>query len=411
MKPIEIQNLDQHLKPLQVDGISTGIEISTEGLRFTGGTLEVENLISKKTDHEGDLTIQGDLYLQDTDGSTIYLVNGQSIDSKSTDDYITIHSKNILVNAATNFTDADCKFFAQSDSGYDSQISFLEGAGVNWSIGNDGSETPVKLSFSNSAVLGTDEKMSLDANGLLTVAGDIVAGDDIAVAATGKLSLDGVGGHTYIHEASSDDLEIVVGGKSMATFDEANGRVTMAAHKQTAALSDGTEFSATDSAYAGMILGYTRIFNLSSTSGHNVITVDNSSMTVLQTAQGTDVSVQFIVPPSGNVEIECTFWSSFVSRGAKFSLSDSATYNEIAFNYTYDADWTIYNDETDHSMHRVVFGVTGLTAGTNTTYYLAGLASSTYASILHGKNRIADEYYPPIIMKATALPATITTGE
>ena len=160
-----------------------------------------------------------------------------------------------------------------------------------------------------------------------------------------------------------------------------------------------------------MILGYTRIFNLSSTVGHNNITVDNSSMTVLQTAQGTDVKVQFIVPPSGNVEIECTFWSSFSSRGAKFSLSDNASYNEIAFNYTYDADWTIYNDETDHHMHRVVFGVTGLTAGTDTTYYLAGLASSTFASILHGKNRLQDAYYPPIIMKATALPATIVTGE
>ena len=32
MKSIEIQNLDQHLKPLQVDGVSTGIELSTEGL-------------------------------------------------------------------------------------------------------------------------------------------------------------------------------------------------------------------------------------------------------------------------------------------------------------------------------------------------------------------------------------------
>ena len=220
MKPIEIQNLDQHLKPLQVDGVSTGIEISTEGLRFTGGTLEVENLISKKTDHEGDLTIQGDLYLQDTDGSTIYLVGGQSIDSKSTDDYITIHSKNILVNAATNFTDADCKFFVQSDAGYDSQIAFLEGAGVNWSIGNDGSETPVKLSFSNNAALGTDEKMSLDATGLLTVAGDIVAGDDIAVASTGKLSLDGIGGHTYIHEAADDVLHLYVGGDRVMIIQE-----------------------------------------------------------------------------------------------------------------------------------------------------------------------------------------------
>ena len=223
MKSIEIQNLDQHLKPLQVDGVSTGIEISTEGLRFTGGTLEVENLVSKKTDHKGDLTIQGDLYLQDTDGSTIYLVGGQSIDSKSTDDYITIHSKNILVNAATNFTDADCKFFVQSDAGYDSQIAFLEGAGVNWSIGNDGSETPVKLSFSNNAALGTDEKMSLDATGLLTVAGDIVAGDDIAVASTGQINFDGIGGHTYIYEHSDDYVRLYVGGDNLMTFTENGG--------------------------------------------------------------------------------------------------------------------------------------------------------------------------------------------
>jgi hypothetical protein len=212
MKPIEIQNLDQHLKPLQVDGVSTGIEISTEGLRFTGGTLEVENLVSKKTDHEGDLTIQGDLYLEDTDGSTIYLVGGQKIDSKDTDDYITMTTTALLVKSATDYTDADCKIFVAPDSGYDSQITFMEGAGVNWSIGNDGSETPIKLSFSNNATLGTDEKMSLDTNGLLTVAGDIVAGDDIAVAATGKLSLDGIGGHTYIYEQADDVLRVIVGG-------------------------------------------------------------------------------------------------------------------------------------------------------------------------------------------------------
>ena len=221
MKPIEIQNLDQHLKPLQVDGVSTGIEISTEGLRLTGGTLEVENLVSKKTDHKGDLTIQGDLYLQDTDGSTIYLANEQSIDSKSTNDYLTINTKNILVNTATGMEGTtDCKLFLASDNAYDSQISFMESASVNWSIGNDGSETPVKLSFSNNAVLGTDEKMSLDANGLLTVAGDIVAGDDIAVAATGKLSLDGIGGHTYIVEGIDDAMYHYVGGDRIMVIQE-----------------------------------------------------------------------------------------------------------------------------------------------------------------------------------------------
>ena len=217
MKPIEIENLDQHLRPLQVDGISTGIEISTEGLRFTGGTFEVESLITNKTDHEGDLTVHGDLYLQDTDGSTIYLANEQSIDSKSTNDYITINTRNILVNTAIGMSgaDSDCKLFLASDGAYDSQISFMEGAGVNWSIGNDGGEATSTLSFSSSAVLGSNERMSLDTNGLLTVGGDIVAGDDIAVAATGKLSLDGIDGHTYIHEDSDDSLTFVVGTDTM----------------------------------------------------------------------------------------------------------------------------------------------------------------------------------------------------
>ena len=257
------------------------------------------------------------------------------------------------------------------DAGMD--ITIDAGGGQIW-IANSGTifgQFDTATSSKLKLIGTTDYQVSIHSQG----SGDITlsSSDDILIDATDSLTLDSDG--TYIMKK------------------------------------DGTEFSPANSAYAGMILGYTRIFNLSSTNGYNVITVNNSSMTVLQTAQGTDVKVQFIVPPSGNVEIECTFWSSFSSRGAKFSLSDSATYNEVAFNYTYDADYTIYNDETDHHMHRIVFGVSGLTAGTDTTYYLGGLASATFAYIMHGKNRIADSYYPPIIMKATALPATITTGE
>ena len=62
--------------------------------------------------------------------------------------------------------------------------------------------------------------MSLDANGLLTVAGDIVAGDDIAVAATGKLSLDGIGGHTYIVEGIDDAMYHYVGGDRIIVMQE-----------------------------------------------------------------------------------------------------------------------------------------------------------------------------------------------
>jgi len=417
MKSVSIQSLDQHLRPLQVDGVSTGIELSTKGLRITAGDLGLKSLTAESARINGDVNVDGNLTVTDTDTGkgNIDFPNTQSIKGNENAGQLTVESEGFVVDSLTYGSnvgaDKDSGIALIATSGKDSFLSFFEGSTNRWRIGHDATDNSLKID--SGAAVGGNTFFELSATALTIPNGDVVVGDDVKLSATGKVRFDfgDLLSHTYIHEASSDDLEIVVGGDTMATFDEANDRITMAATKHTSALANGTEFSATDSAYAGMILGYTRIFNLSSTIGHNVITVNNSSMTVLQTSQGTDVKVQFIVPPSGNVEIECTFWSSFSSRGAKFSLSDNASYNEIAFNYTYDADWTIFNDETDHHMHRIVFGVSGLTAGTDTTYFLAGLASSTFASILHGKNRSQDAYYPPIIMKATALPATITTGE
>ena len=134
-------------------------------------------------------------------------------------------------------------------------------------------------------------------------------------------------------------------------------------------------------------------------------------MTVLQTAQGTDLSINFKAPPSGKVEIQCSFWMLGTSDGAKFSLSTGTSYAELDETHTYDADQTVFIDETDHNYNTIKFSVTGLTAGTDTTYYLAGLASGTGVTIAHGRNRIGGTHYPPIILKAIALPATIVTGE
>ena len=164
-------------------------------------------------------------------------------------------------------------------------------------------------------------------------------------------------------------------------------------------------------AYSGMIIGCTRIQNNSATLGRAIITVNSSSMTVLQTYQGTDLSVNFIVPPSGNVEIQCSFWMLAYADGAKFSLSTAASYAELDETHTYDADHTVFIDESDHDMHTIRFLVTGLTAGTDTTYYLAGLASGAGVDINHGANRATGTHFPPIIIKAVALPSTITTGE
>ena len=164
-----------------------------------------------------------------------------------------------------------------------------------------------------------------------------------------------------------------------------------------------TEFSVSGSSYAGMILGYRMIGEDAAHDSYTVTTsyvVPDSAMTV-----------RFVAPPSGNVEISCSFWMSAISDGAEFSLSTGTSYAELDETHTYDADSTIFIDETDHTVHTIIFAVTGLTAGTDTTYYLAGHATGAATYIRHGRFRTGGAHSPPIILKAVALPATIVTGQ
>ena len=63
-------------------------------------------------------------------------------------------------------------------------------------------------------------------------------------------------------------------------------------------------------------------------------------------------------------------------------------------------------------MTYVSFVNTGLTAGTSYERWIGAAETvSGTSAIRHGRNRTTGTHYPPIIVKAIALPATITTGE
>ena len=160
--------------------------------------------------------------------------------------------------------------------------------------------------------------------------------------------------------------------------------------------------------YAGQIIGYTRIQNDATTTGHNIISV-STSMTVLETATGTECKVSFVAPPSGNVEIQ--FHAAFTTQDTYYlSLSTAASYAEHDESHTYDA-LCIKNDETDVSLHTVSFSVTGLTSGTSYERWIAAKVSGGTGDIQHGRNRTSGTHAPPIIIKAIALPVGITIGE
>ena len=169
----------------------------------------------------------------------------------------------------------------------------------------------------------------------------------------------------------------------------------------------GTEFSIANSAYAGMIIGYSSYFNTTATVSYNTITI-STSMTVLETENNNKVNIVFTAPPSGNVEIELSCMAYGSSKEIMFSLSDAATYNELDQIHTYD-DVGYKMDETDYDIVDTKFVVTGLTAGNSYQYWLAAKSSSNSAYIYHGKSRV-NSHTHPIIVKAVALPGTITTG-
>jgi hypothetical protein len=79
--------------------------------------------------------------------------------------------------------------------------------------------------------------------------------------------------------------------------------------------------------------------------------------------------------------------------------------------YEYDANTPLADDESNDELITFKWCVTGLTAGTDTTYYI-GLKSSDSSAVqlVYGYRSTHGLAKPPFIIKSTALPATIYEG-
>ena len=284
----------------------------------------------------------------------------------------------------------------------------------------------------NSASLGTSSVKGMDINVVGATTGVHTAyGIDIDVSgadANVGLNITGPDGATgrrdirLISSTDGGDFCVIYTGVSGQTFIQTTDSGGVAAHLNLDIDGDiildsasgnfiakkaGTEFSVADSSYAGMILGYSYFRNTDTVAGDDVIEID-TTMTVLQTTNGNDIAITFKAPPSGNVEIVFSAMVYGSSKEILFALSDNASYNELNQIHTYD-NYSYKTDETDYDVVYIPWVLTGLTAGTSYTYYVAADASSNYAYIYHGSNRM-NLHTPPIIVKATALPGTMTTG-
>jgi len=212
------------------------------------------------------------------------------------------------------------------------------------------------------------------------------------------------------------DLHLISSGTGDVVIDS-NGDVDISSNDGNFIMRKGaTEFSAANSAYAGMILGYSMIRNDQTYIGDNVsdsiITLNQTSYTLIASVGGTKAGVTFEAPPSGKVEIE--FWAMFKSTNdyIQFGLSSShSSYTEVEDLQTYNNN-IAYFDETDIHPITIRWVLEGL-SGSNTVYVWYKVQSGT-SYFYHGEqfHHGTSYHYPPITTKATALPATFSiTGD
>ena len=219
---------------------------------------------------------------------------------------------------------------------------------------------------------------------------------------TGGLEVSGTGRSIIAEPLVTNNIistDLTIDDSASITFDSGNASFQLKYN--------GTKYA---DMYAGTIIGYTRISNNGTGASDAHISL-TGTMAVIQTVSGTNVGVTFVAPPSGNVEILfiCTLYTSSTTMG--FGLSDNASFNEVHESHTYD-NGAYKMDETDINVVTIPFSVTGLTAGTSYTYYIgAEETSGSTSTIYHGRFRSTGRHHPPIIVKAIALPSSITTGE
>ena len=177
---------------------------------------------------------------------------------------------------------------------------------------------------------------------------------------------------------------------------------------------DGAEFSRNSDAYAGMILGYTRLEgDVAGGGGTESFEIQNSL-----TVEDATHHILFKTPPSEKVEIEGTCLMNISSTDTRISvgLSDSSTYNKVGEQFEYDNVGIVFTDDEvdDHVItFKFVLEAAQLAAvGSWNTFYIGfSTSGSTKTAYLNYGLRLPHNLaYHPFIIKATALPSAINDG-
>ena len=408
---------------------------------FAGATLNVDDAFIT---NDADDTIAGTLTIdKDTTATTAGNTYGLNIDYDHTGICASGQSiRNYGISLAIN-SDSPTHVGSVLNFGIDNTVTagtsgtqssiginnIVTGADTNTGIYQKVTDGGTDLKFVSSANIGNYFSIATTADGATTIA----TVDSNASAGHLTLQPDGdlkvipnTGISTFFRGANTDDyFSIAVdgsGGAILSTTDAASneahltfdvdGDIRLDSHTGNfIAKAAGTEFSADNSAYAGMILGYTRLegdlTNQSTFEIQNSMTVEDSTH-----------KITFKTPPSENVEIFASFCVDISSTDTEINvgLSDNATYNSVGQKFEYDNRGVFFSDDEANdivSSAKWVLQASELAdVGSSNTFYIgfstSGATKTAYLRYgLRASHNITDH---PFIIKATALPETIYDG-
>ena len=377
--PVQLENdsnLESNLKFLKISDKSTPIQISED-------TINVQ----------GSLTVNGTSVSTEPDDDTQSPVT--ALNNATAGECVTVGSTTTELDAQSNLTFNGETLTITSEEVLANQL-VLKHSGALISTFDTDDQGDLNIT--------TDElKLTLAGNKVFTFKDESDTYGEINVFASDKFR---------IRSASNFDLELISLGTGDVNITSADN-ILIDATDTLSFDSDGTyvmkrngvQFSAANSAYAGMILGYTDIGLDEAGATYN--------LTTSYAVPTDEFQVTFVAPPSGNVQIEIQIGmdvgsSNFGDLYAGLSTANATSgYSQLA-----DFHESELFDGMSRGALRIIrhsWTLTGLTAGTSYQYW-AGFKSSSTTGTPHlqwGGNSSGG--YPDFIMKATALPATIST--
>ena len=409
MKSLEVSSaIDNHLKPIQIEGASSPIEISNldtrinTNLQIAGDTnVSGEAVFSKAVEIEDSLRIRGtENYIYATEAMSLKFHESGSVD------FMQFYGQRLLVDGngyeALGGASGSTGVTVWSPDGYDSFVALYEHLGLKWTIGQD-SDDSNNLKFDYGAATGGATKLTLDGSGNLTASNSVVVGNatlttseldcssgDFTVDVAGDVVFDADGGQVTIKDGGASHFLFDCDNTKMVIYDDTDAAdlfsITVAASgaSKIATVDDGAAIGHLTLDVDGHIIldsqtGITKFYKAGETDDICKLTVAANGVTTITTNDTSSlngINGHFTIDADGYIGLDSATGAVYCYDAGSFNGGLEETFGG-GFNFTIQAAAGL-------AQNRLYLGCTSSGVGQIKTNNLFGTSAAAHIVIDSG---------------------------